>query len=63
MPAEHSLWKHLQSGKVYRFLGVCYRESDGEPMALYCREKEFQWVRPLSEFMEKFEETQCPTTA
>lgn len=58
------LYKHKKKGTLYNFLCLAERESDGELMTVYQSiEKPYTaYVRPLSEFREKYEEQEHSQT-
>jgi len=50
-PAEY---RHLKSGDVFEVVGCCLREADLEPCVVYRDRHGVSWVRPLSEFQQRF---------
>lgn len=56
-PADNSRWTHKVSGKQYRVHGQIIIEAALVPGVIYGMDySRILWVRPLAEFMEKFEE-------
>ena len=58
-----SFWVHISSGKLYRVVSHCWIEATAEPSVIYADLQVFvregdlifpTWVRPFSEFIEKF---------
>jgi hypothetical protein len=49
-PAEY---RHLKSGDVYEVV-ACLREADLEPCVVYRDQHGVSWVRPLTEFQQRF---------
>jgi hypothetical protein len=48
------LWRHKASGHVYQVRDVAYLEADLSVVVTYEREG-VVWVRPLDEFLDRFE--------
>lgn len=66
-PRQLSPWKHKKTGGLYRIVcvarGQCSSEKIGEYLGIedetfvvYASMSSGYWVRPLKEFLEKFEE-------
>lgn len=53
---NHPSHNHKTKQTQYTLLHMAKRESDGEEMAVYIDENNQVWVRPMSEFQEKFTE-------
>ena len=53
------VYVHTKSGQKYQLIGLCHTEATNELMAYYCLTalSQLQFVRPISEFIEKFEES------
>jgi hypothetical protein len=50
------VYRHFKNGKLYTIEGRCIRESDMEPMVLYCDSTRHPiWVRPEREFFSDVE--------
>lgn len=54
-PKAGTTWEHYKGG-LYTFLGVAIREHDGVEMAVYEDLDHKSYVRPLSEFLAKFQQ-------
>lgn len=51
------MYEHYKNKHLYTPIETALRESDKEPMVIYrCLESGATWVRPVSEFVEKFSE-------
>lgn len=50
---------HTKSGQKYQLIGLCHSEATNELLAYYCLValSQLQFVRPIGEFIEKFEES------
>lgn len=49
-------WRHKKTGRIYSILQKCIIESTLEPGVVYwCRGDWIPFVRPVSEFLERFE--------
>ncbi len=60
-PKSHQLWRHYK-GNAYVVVCVALREYDRVPLVVYRGCEEETWVRPLGEFLAKFEfEGEAPT--
>lgn len=58
MPPKYSLWKHKKTGNVYLLMSGGLVESSLEPVAIYRIRHDLGgvwWVRPMAEFLDKFE--------
>jgi len=53
-PGPHQLWRH-HKGSAYVVVCVALREYDRVPVVVYRGGEEETWVRPLGEFLAKFE--------
>ena len=53
-PPIGSDWRHRKAGGWYRVVCTGIRESDCEPVVVYNGGGVY-WVRPLAEFLERFE--------
>lgn len=53
-PHQGELWYHTKSHATYRIIGTGYIEADLKMAVVYVSTTNVLWVRPLSEFMEKF---------
>lgn len=53
------VYVHTKSGQKYQLIGLCHTEATNELMAYYCLTamSQLQFVRPINEFIEKFEES------
>ncbi len=59
-PPKHRLWEHKKTGKCYYVVNVVTNEADLKQMIAYETAKYpyIVFVRPYTEFVEKFEEVQ-----
>lgn len=53
------VYVHTKSGQKYQLIGLCHSEANNELLAYYCLValSQLQFVRPIGEFLEKFEES------
>jgi hypothetical protein len=56
MFTDGQLFEHIVTRRIYRFVCLASRESDEECMVVYAPDNgvSINWVRPLSEFKERF---------
>lgn len=47
-----TLWRHRKTGGVYRIIGKCRIEANGEDAFLYQGQDGTIWARPCTEFMD-----------
>ncbi len=55
-PETHSAWVHKRSGRVYHVVGRVIIEATVEVGVIYQDDSQIRWMRPLNDFLEKFEE-------
>ena len=54
-PKQGERWRHKGSGGVYSVIGTGYRENDLAHVVVYQNATGVLWVRPLGDFVRKFE--------
>lgn len=59
-PLPASIWRHAKGG-LYTVVATALRESDLTPCVVYRNGDGVHWVRPLSEWVERFKPVRTET--